>query len=278
MTESTLTSQPTTPRRQGMRIGQLWVDALTAPDALREIERLVEARRGGAVFTPNVDHVVQAESNPALRAAYESASLSVPDGMPLIWLSKLLGGPLRERVAGSDLFVPLMRTAAQRGWRVYLFGGTADVAPLAAAILRDQFGVAVVGWSAPIVGADGVAADASCLHSIRDAVPDLVIVALGNPKQELWTVRHSEVLGPGVALCFGAVLDFLVGRQKRAPQWMIVAGFEWLHRLGQEPRRLWKRYLVRDPQFLLVAFATWRRFRMQAAGPQTAVPSVADLP
>src|SRR5262245_4524255 len=249
------------PTRRGLRIGSLWVDAVTRGEALTAIERLVDSGRGGAVFTPNVDHVVIAESNPALRAAYASASLSVADGMPLVWLSPWLGCRLPERVAGSDLFMPLMQIAARRGWRVYLVGGAPSVAREAAEKLRTDYGVDIVGSSSPIVDRHGVEIDGHALEGVRAARPDLVVVALGNPKQELWVARAGGTLGPAVSLGFGAVLDFLVGRQKWAPRWMADAGLEWLYRLAHNPRRLWRRYLVQDPRFAFIVVSTWWRAR-----------------
>jgi len=252
---------PAQPTRRGLRIGSLWVDAVTRGDALAAIERLVDSGRGGAVFTPNVDHVVIAESNPALRDAYARASLSVADGMPLVWASPFLGCRLPERVAGSDLFIPLMHIAARRGWRVYLVGGVPPVAQEAAYKLRTDYGVNVVGSSSPVVDRNGVEVYGDALESVRAARPDLVVVALGNPKQELWVTRGGEALGPAVSLGLGAVLDFLVGRQKRAPRWIASAGFEWLYRLAHDPRRLWRRYLVQDPRFAFIVLSTWWRAR-----------------
>ena len=125
---------PGRPRRR-LRIGTIWIDVLSFDEALREIERLVDGGQGGAVFTPNVDHVVKAESNEAFRRAYEHASLSLADGMPLVWVGGLLGCPLPERIAGSDLLVPLLEMAATAslegllaGWRARGRGGHGSLA------------------------------------------------------------------------------------------------------------------------------------------------------
>src|SRR5205807_3537335 len=128
----------------GMRvqIGDLAVDALTFAQALDAIEALIG--RGGAVFTPNVDHVVMAETNAEFRAAYSAAGLCLADGMPLVWASRLLGRPLPEKVSGSDLLMPLMELAAVRGWRVYLLGGAPGAAEKAAEVFRAR-GVKVAG-------------------------------------------------------------------------------------------------------------------------------------
>ena len=128
-------------------------------------------------------------------------------------------------------------------------------------MLTERIGVNVVGWLAPAIAPDGRDLSGDSVEIVRQAHPDLVVVALGNPKQEFWSSRALDRIHPAVALGFGAVLDFLVGRQKRAPRWIARAGFEWLYRLVHEPGRLWKRYLVRDVRFVAIAFRTWRRVR-----------------
>jgi N-acetylglucosaminyldiphosphoundecaprenol N-acetyl-beta-D-mannosaminyltransferase len=242
-----------------VRIGHIWIDSLTFSQAVDEIERLVDSGKGGSVFTPNVDHVVQVEKNLALRAAYDDVDLSLVDGQPLVWASRLLGAPLPQKISGSDLVMPLMRRAAERQWRVYLIGGPPGVGEDAGRILREQLGVTITGIDAPRVGPDGVAIDESAvLARIQEVRPHIVLAAFGAPKQELFMHRVAVQLRPAVALGIGASLDFIAGRVKRAPHWMSQSGLEWLFRLAQEPRRLARRYLVEDPKFALVLLRTLR--------------------
>jgi N-acetylglucosaminyldiphosphoundecaprenol N-acetyl-beta-D-mannosaminyltransferase len=236
-----------------LRIGQVCLDPLTFAEAIDEIERLVKEGSGGAVFTPNVDHVVRADRDANLRQAYQAADLCLADGKPLVWASLLLGWPLPEKISGADLIVPLVERAAARGWRVYLLGAGPGVAEKAAELLRLRYGLDVVGTDAPVVAADGASPD-GVVARIRAAQPHLVLVALGAPKQELFIHRTADDLRPAVALGIGAGLDFFSGTVKRAPRWMSEAGMEWLYRLGQEPRRLWRRYLVDDPWFLAIVY------------------------
>jgi len=244
--------------RQRLRIGSVWVDVLTFQETLREIERLVDRKQGGSVFTPNVDHVVKASMNTPFREAYDRVSLSVADGMPLIWASPLLGCPLPERVAGSDLLMPVLELAARHKWRVYLLGGAPGVAPAVARLLTDQMGITVAGWDDCRIDQNGSDADGSSFERARAARPDIIFVALGPPKQELWIDKARDLVGPAVSLGVGASLDFLVGKYKRAPRWMGRVGLEWAYRLAQEPRRLWRRYLVEGPRFLGIVAATRR--------------------
>jgi N-acetylglucosaminyldiphosphoundecaprenol N-acetyl-beta-D-mannosaminyltransferase len=245
-------------QRTRVRFGELWVDSLTFAEALDAIEALVVTGRGGSVFTPNVDHVVNADDNPSFSAAYAAASLSLADGQPLVWTSRLLGAPLPEKISGSDLVFPLMKRAAARRWRVYLFGGGPGVAEKAAQVLREQLGVKIVGCEAPRISLEpDPAVDGPAMERIRKANAQLLLVALGAPKQELWLHRVGAGIRPTVGVGVGASLDFVAGA-RRAPRWMSRAGLEWLFRLLQEPRRLARRYLINDPKFLLILYRTLR--------------------
>jgi N-acetylglucosaminyldiphosphoundecaprenol N-acetyl-beta-D-mannosaminyltransferase len=247
-----------------VRIGHIEVDSVTFDEALTRIGDLVDRGNGGAVFTPNVDHVVKSEKHVAFRRAYARADLCLADGMPIVWASRLLGSPLPEKVSGSDLVLPLARLAAERQWRLYLLGGGPGVAEEAAEKMAREFGVRVVGKDSPVVHPDGGMDHADeTLERLRAARPDLVLVALGAPKQELWSDRFRGRLTPVVAIGVGGSLDFITGRVKRAPAWMSRVGLEWLFRLAQEPRRMWRRYLIDDPKFIAIVLRSWRMTRRE---------------
>ena len=248
---------PSAPR-QRLKIGDLWVDSLTFAEALDRIEALVEAGQGGSVFTPNVDHVVNVGSNPAFREAYATASLSLVDGKPLLWASSLLGLRLPEKISGSDLLIPLMERAARKRWRVYLLGAAPGVAEQAAALLGERYGVTVCGYDSPMLKPGDASQNQRLVKNIREAKADLLVVAFGAPKQELFIKQVEAELRPAVCIALGASLDFLVGAAKRSPRWMSEFGLEWLYRLASEPRRMWKRYLVNDPRFVWILFKTLR--------------------
>jgi N-acetylglucosaminyldiphosphoundecaprenol N-acetyl-beta-D-mannosaminyltransferase len=246
-----------------LRIGSIEIDSLTFAEALDAIAAMVAGGRGGAVLTPNLDHVVLAEDDPRFRSAYQSATLSVVDGKPLVWASHLLGRPLPEKISGSDLVWPLLERAEREGWRVYLLGGGPGVADQAAARITARHPrIVIAGTDAPRIDMDAPASSrADVLDRLRAARPDVVLVGLGAPKQELWIAEADPMLRGPVLLGVGASLDFLAGTLRRAPRWMSASGLEWLYRLGQEPRRLWRRYLVRDPRFLLILLRDLRRSR-----------------
>lgn len=246
---------PTT-RSPQVRVGSLWIDALSFDEALAAIGVLLDAGRGGSVFTPNVDHVVTAEHDAAFRSAYDSASLSLADGQALVWGSRVLGTPIPAKVSGSDLVWPLVALAACRGHSVYLLGGLPGAAEEAARRFVRELGARVVGVDESRIRVDACARGDDTVERVRAARPDLLLVGLGSPKQELWIHRALPLLPPTVAVGVGASLDFVAGRVRRAPRWVSRAGFEWLFRLHQEPRRLAHRYLVKDPRFAAVLVRT----------------------
>lgn len=252
-----------------VRIGKVWIDSLSFDDAVDAVAALIERRAGGLVFTPNVDHVLLVDRDGEFRGAYDRARVVLADGMPLVWAASLLRTPLPAKVSGSDLLMPLMERSAVHRWRVFLVGGAPGVSDEAANKLR-LMGVDIVGAESPRLSARGVPDDADALHArIRAACPDLVLGALGSPKQELWLAKYGGEFEHAVGIGVGASLDFLVGRVRRAPRWVSSAGFEWLYRLLQEPRRLWRRYLVRGPSYLMVvlrALVTPRDARFRSAG------------
>ena len=206
--------------------------------------------------------MVTAEDDEDFRAAYDAVSLSLADGKPILWAARLLGTPVPEKVSGSDLIEPLLRLAGRSGWRVFLLGGAPGVADAAAERARRDFGVQVVGTASPVLRLDGKPGDIEQgIEEVMVARPDLVLVAMGAPKQERWIHHNRERLGAAVGVGVGASLDFVIGRIARAPRWISNAGLEWFYRLALEPRRLAHRYLIKDPRFLAVVARTAREPR-----------------
>ena len=198
------------------------------------------------VFTPNVDHIVQLSQNVAFREAYAAASLVVADGWPVVTASRWLKKALPCRVAGSD-FVPQLIAAgsARAAPRLFLLGGMPSVAESAAARIQQRWpGVNVVDVDSPPLGFETCEAENQrILSKVNSAAPDLLVVGLGAPKQELWLAQHRDQLNAKVAVAAGGTIDFLAGRQIRAPRWIQQMRLEWLHRMLTNPRRLAGRYL-----------------------------------
>jgi N-acetylglucosaminyldiphosphoundecaprenol N-acetyl-beta-D-mannosaminyltransferase len=243
-----------------LKVGEVPIDVVTFQGALDAIEALVASGRGGYVVTPNIDHVVMAESNPEFRSAYAEAALSLVDGQPLVWVSPMVGEKLPDKISGSDLAWPLLERAAQKKWRVYFLGAGPGVAEKAAEKVLERYGTQVVGCDSPMLSlnpSDPKSQEA--FEKVRAAKPDLLLVAMGAPKQELLMQKYRQAYAPAVAVGVGASLDFIAGTVKRAPQWVSKSGLEWAWRLSKEPKRLWRRYLVNDPKFLFILARTLRR-------------------
>jgi len=236
------------------------LDVLTMREAVLRIADLVERRDPCFVVTPNVDHVVRLQREPELRALYADAALSLADGVPLLWAARLLGEPLRAKVSGSDLVPRLCEQAALLGQRVFFLGGRPGAAASAAKRLCARWPrLTVAGVAAPSRGFEAdPQRNARVLGAVLDAAPDLLLVGLGSPKQELWIQAHHRALGVPVSIGVGATFDYLSGQVPRAPRWMQRVGLEWSWRLLREPRRLWRRYLRDDPAFLVYL---WRELR-----------------
>lgn len=239
---------------QPIRLFGIDLDPLDMDQAVARIGAWIGAPRGGCryVVTPNVDHAVMYQTRADLRQAYRHASMVLADGMPLVVASRLLGKRLPERVAGSDLVPALFDAVAGRRQtgppvepvRVFLLGAAAEVAARAGRNIVARWpGVRIVGTLSPARGFESDdRQNRVIIEAIAEAQPDLLIVGLGAPKQELWVRAHRDAIEAKVALCVGATIDFLAGHKRRAPSWMRHLGLEWLHRLAREPRRLAARY------------------------------------
>jgi N-acetylglucosaminyldiphosphoundecaprenol N-acetyl-beta-D-mannosaminyltransferase len=215
------------------------------------------AGRGGVVITPNVDHLRRCATDLSFSALVAEADLVVADGMPLVWASRLQGTPLPQRVAGSDLISSLSAAAAGQGQSVFLLGGTPGTADAAAGILRERFPqLKIAGTLCPPVGFDKSSEHLQDIMStLKAANPDIVYVALGSPKQERLIDRIRNTLPGTWWLGVGVSFSFLTGDVRRAPLWMRKWGLEWMHRLGQEPKRLFKRYIVVGLPFAILLMA-----------------------
>ncbi len=213
--------------------------------------------------TVNVDFIVNtyyalksAPVDPELAAVLRRAELVVTDGMPLVWLSRLLGTPLPERVAGADLVPMIAERAAREGRKLYFLGGREEHTRLAAERLCARHPGLEIEWDTPFVtldDPDAVARDRDICRRINASGASILLVGFGNPKQELWLGRNRRELTCGVAIGVGGTFNFLAGAVKRAPDWMRRSGTEWIYRIIQEPGRLWKRYGIGLLQFNIMA-------------------------
>jgi N-acetylglucosaminyldiphosphoundecaprenol N-acetyl-beta-D-mannosaminyltransferase len=252
------------PRSSHFQFGNARIDRTDFEQTVAHIVQLSLARTPAMVVTPNSDHIVRLERDEAFRAAYERADVVTADGMPLVWASKLLREPLKERVTGADLMPRLCKSAAEYGLKVFILGGRSGVPEEAARRLQEAYpGLIVAGAYSPPFGFErDPAADDAIMEMLRSSDADIVFVGLGSPKQELWMHLNLPRVHKGVFLGIGAAVDFCAGSVKRAPKWMQSAGLEWVYRWMQDPSRLTKRY-VNDLYFLVIL---WREIYRRHQG------------
>lgn len=222
-------------------------DSVTMTEAVDRAMALIEARQGGYVVTPNPEIVMAARENAELLDAVEHAALVLPDGVGVIYGGKILGTPLKEKTPGIDFAAGVMERLAGKGGSVFLFGAKPGVAELAAQNLKQRFpGLAVAGTN------DGYFSDDTpIVERINDAKPDLLLVCLGAPKQELWMQAHAGHLDVGLMAGLGGSLDVFAGVVERAPERWQKLGLEWLYRLLKEPSRAGR--MMKLPKFVLCA-------------------------
>jgi N-acetylglucosaminyldiphosphoundecaprenol N-acetyl-beta-D-mannosaminyltransferase len=223
----------------------------------------LEANHGGWVITANLDFLRRHVRDPEARSLYDSADIRVADGMPLVWACWLQGDKLPERVPGSSLVWPLVERAAREGRSVYLLGGASGVNVRAAKVLAEKYpSLKLCGGSSPIISSPPSPSEIeTVLSELTRARPDILLVALGSPKQEQLIRVLRDHLPSTWMVGVGISFSFIAGDLKRAPEWMCRIGIEWVHRMLQEPRRLVKRYLLDDLPFALQLFpnALWVR-------------------
>ncbi len=222
---------------------------VTHEETIAWIKRwIMEGERAKIISTINPEFLMQARVDRDFRAVLQRTALCVPDGVGVLWAGRWHGIRLRERVAGSDLVPSLVAQAARYGWRIFFLGAAPGVAERAAAILqRDNPGLSVAGCYA---GSPAVEEDDEIVGLIRAGRADLVFVAYGAPKQNMWLDRNLARTGAAVGIGVGGAFDFITGKARRAPLWVQQMGMEWLYRLIYEPWR-WRRQLVL-PKFALL--------------------------
>jgi N-acetylglucosaminyldiphosphoundecaprenol N-acetyl-beta-D-mannosaminyltransferase len=217
------------------------------------MDALVERRGRGYICAAPVHALMVAQDDPEMRAALRGSTLVVPDGMPIVWASNLLGEQLQDRVYGPELMLRYSDRCAERGHRVWLYGGhdQGSLVQLALSMRRRHPGIKIVGGYSPPFRALTVDEEDAIVVQINEAQPDVLWVGIGVPKQEKWMARMRERLEVPVMCGVGAAFDFHAGRISMAPTWMQERGLEWIYRIAQEPRRLLPRYLYTNPRFVV---------------------------
>jgi N-acetylglucosaminyldiphosphoundecaprenol N-acetyl-beta-D-mannosaminyltransferase len=225
------------------------IDNLSMEETLGKVEGFIQSGQPHQHVVVNVDKLVKASRDEELRRIINDCALVNVDGMPVVWASRLLGKPLKERVAGVDLFEALMRRAGEKGWRVFLLGAREEVVSAVRDAYQRKYPKLVIAgyrngyWN-------GEQEEAQVVEQIRDSRADLLFVAISSPKKEQFLGRYQAEMKIPFAMGVGGTFDVAIGRVKRAPVWMQKTGLEWFYRFLQEPRRMFRRYFIEDMAFI----------------------------
>jgi N-acetylglucosaminyldiphosphoundecaprenol N-acetyl-beta-D-mannosaminyltransferase len=228
------------------------ISASNMPIALAKIEHWISARKRYYVCVANVHSVMDSKRDLELRRIHNAAAMVTPDGMPLVWLLWASGYYKSGRVYGPDIMLSVCERSRQRRYRHFLYGASEVTLARLTANLQGRFpGLCIVGTYSPPFRPLTVDEEEAVIDMINAASPDVVWVGLGAPKQERWMAEHRDRLEAPVLIGVGAAFDFHAGAVRQAPRSLQRIGFEWLFRLAMEPRRLWRRYLRNNPEFIL---------------------------
>jgi N-acetylglucosaminyldiphosphoundecaprenol N-acetyl-beta-D-mannosaminyltransferase len=225
---------------------------LTIKEAISVVERFVALRKPHIICNPNVHNIMITMKDSEFRRILNECDLSLADGMGVVYASRFLGTPLKERISGRLLLPFLCELSVRNGYKLYFLGAEPGVAKKAAQVLQSEYlGLKIVGTYSPSFDFFiDQCENEKILQDIRCAQPDILFVAFGNPKQEKWIARNLHNLNVPVCIPVGSTFDVIAGRAKQPPKWMSKLGLEWIFRIVQEPKRLGKRYLIENPLFL----------------------------
>jgi len=239
---------------QKVQLFEIEIDNITFDECLNRIIELIRIRKNSIIITPNVAHILLLQKDKQFRKIYSETDMILADGMPLIWVSKIMGTPLKEKISGSDLLPKLCAVAAENGFRIFLLGGRPGSALKASEVLKKEYpALQIAGAYSPPFGFErNKTENDKIVKMIKDSKVDILFVGLGAPKQEKWIYEHYRDIGVPVSIGVGVTIEFMAGLVKRAPLWMQKMGLEWFFRLIQEPKRLWKRYLIGNTIFVLL--------------------------
>jgi N-acetylglucosaminyldiphosphoundecaprenol N-acetyl-beta-D-mannosaminyltransferase len=245
-------------KRNKVALFNVTFDNLTMDEAVREIDNIIiqnkRHNKADFVVTPNVDHIVNIHKNRLFKEAYQKAALTLVDGAPIVFLSKVFNKSLKEKVSGSDLTPRLFELAQKKQYRVFIFGSLPGVADLAIKRIKEEHGYnfPISSYSPPFGFESKEDTLNECINIIKQFNPDILLVSIGSPKGELFIYQNLEKLKVPLSIQVGASIDFIAGTVKRAPLWMQKYGLEWFYRFLKEPKRLFKRYFVNDSYFFLL--------------------------
>lgn len=233
------------------------IDNLSMEETIATIDGFIRDGRPHQHVVINVDKIVKAYRDPALMDVINACDLINVDGMPVVWAARLLGIPLKERIAGIDLFEALMQRAAIKGWRVFLLGARDEIISSVCRIYIDRYpGLVIAGHRNGYWPADQ---DLLVAEQVFQSKADLLFVAISSPRKEKFLNSCQDLMRVPFAMGVGGTFDVAAGKVKRAPLWMQKVGLEWFFRFMQEPKRMFRRYFIEDIYFVRIFIEEWRR-------------------
>lgn len=242
------TIKPTISRANVLGVG---VSAINMNDAVRLSDLLISRNESGYVCVTGVHGVIEAQTDPQFRKILNSSYITTPDGMPTVWVGRAQGYGEMRRVYGPDFMLELCSKSVEKGYKHFLYGGNTNVAENLATVLTTKYpGLRIVGTYTPPFRPLTADEERDLIALVKEAKPDIMWIGLSTPKQERFMSEYLHKLEVKLMVGVGAAFDIHTGGIRDAPGWMKSAGLQWLHRLCQEPKRLWRRYLINNPKFI----------------------------
>lgn len=234
----------------------IYIDNMDAHEIAEHVFECVKRKAIVHVVGVNVDQIVTVQKNSTSLKIFRDAEVVFIDGKPIKWMCNLLGRKVKERITGPDLMEYICQEGAKLKLKVFLLGAGPGVAKRCGHILEEKYpGIQAVGHYSPPFGFQNDPAEMQkIITMLKASGADLLFVGMGSPKQDIFIYEHMKEYGIPASFSMGAALDFITGNVKRAPRWMVNCGLEWVHRISQDPKRLWKRYLVTDMAIIPMFF------------------------
>lgn len=232
------------------------IDNMDAKEIVAHVSKCIERKEPVQIVGVNVDQIVRVNKSSLSARIFQEAELVFIDGKPIKWMCTLLGRPAKERITGPDLMELICEKGAPNNLRIFLLGAAEGVAKRCGEVLEKKYpGIVIAGSYSPPFGFEKDKEELNRINKmLKDSQSDILFVGMGSPKQDIFIYENKNIYDIPVSFSMGAAIDFIAGNVKRAPRWMVNCGLEWTHRIAQNPKRLWRRYLVDDMAIIPMFF------------------------
>ena len=239
---------PTDKEKRRVPILNTYIDALSMEETISEVEKIIERGVPTQHVVINANKVNLMNKDPELKRIVNDCPLINADGISILWAAKILGLPIKERVTGIDLFLNLVKVASEKGYKIYLFGAREEVVKKVKEVFEKEYpNLQIVGYRNGYFTEED---EPEIVKNMAESGADMMFVAFSSPKKEYWINKYIDQLNIPFVMGVGGSFDVVAGVTERAPKWVQIRGFEWLYRLVQEPRRMWRRYVIGNAQFI----------------------------